>query len=45
MPINPAKSINEDKNIGSIAVGKCADLVALNENLDIEEVYINGILA
>ena len=43
--INPAKSINEDKNIGSIAVGKCADLVALNENLDIEEVYINGILA
>ena len=43
--INPAKSINEDKSVGSIAVGKCADLVVLNENLDIEEVYINGILA
>lgn len=43
--INPAKSIGEDKNIGSIAVGKCADFVFLNENLDIKEVYINGTLA
>ena len=43
--INPAKSINEDENIGSIAAGKCADLVFLDEKLDIKEVYINGILA
>lgn len=43
--INPAKVIGEDKNIGSIAVGKCADLVVLDENLNIEEVYINGTLA
>lgn len=43
--INPAKSINEDKNIGSIAVGKAADLVFLDEKLNVKEVYINGILA
>ncbi|MCM1115249.1 MAG: N-acetylglucosamine-6-phosphate deacetylase [Clostridium sp.] len=43
--INPAKVIKEDKTIGSIAVGKCADFVFLNQHLDIEEVYINGILA
>lgn len=43
--INPAKAIKEDDKIGSIQVGKCADLVFLNENLDIKEVYINGILA
>lgn len=43
--INPAKAINEDERIGSIQTGKCADLVFLDENLDIKEVYINGILA
>ncbi|MBR2133578.1 MAG: N-acetylglucosamine-6-phosphate deacetylase [Eubacterium sp.] len=43
--INPARAIGEEKSIGSIAIGKCADLVFLNENLDIKEVYINGILA
>lgn len=43
--INPAKAIAEDRNIGSIAVGKSADLVFLDENLDIKEVYINGTLA
>lgn len=42
--INPARAINEDARIGSIAVGKCADLVALDENLNIKEVYINGTL-
>lgn len=40
--INPAKVIKEDSHIGSIAVGKCADFVFLDENLDIKEVYING---
>ncbi|MGN0521204.1 MAG: N-acetylglucosamine-6-phosphate deacetylase [Eubacterium sp.] len=43
--INPARAIKEDSRIGSIKAGKCADLVFLDENLDIKEVYINGILA
>ncbi len=43
--INPAKAIGEDKNIGSIQTGKCADFIFLNKELDIERVYINGILA
>ncbi len=43
--INPAKAIKEDSKIGSIQQGKCADLVFLDENLNIKEVYINGILA
>lgn len=42
--INPAKAIKEDKNIGSIEVGKAADMIVTNENLEIEEVYINGTL-
>jgi N-acetylglucosamine-6-phosphate deacetylase len=43
--INPAKVIKEDKNIGSIAIGKSADLIVTDENLNITEVYINGTLA
>lgn len=43
--INPAKAINEDKNIGSISVGKCADLIVADDELNIKEVYINGALA
>lgn len=43
--INPARAIKEDAKIGSVQTGKCADLVFLDENLDIKEVYINGILA
>lgn len=43
--INPARAIKEDDRIGSIQTGKCADLVFLDENLDIKEVYIDGILA
>lgn len=43
--INPARAIKEDENIGSIAVGKAADFVFLDENLKIKEVYIDGILA
>ncbi len=43
--INPAKVICEDDNIGSIAVGKAADFIIADENLNIKEVYINGILA
>lgn len=43
--INPARVIGEENNIGSIAVGKCADLIVADENLNIKEVYINGALA
>ena len=43
--INPAKVIGEDGSIGSIAVGKAADLIVTDEALEIQEVYINGTLA
>lgn len=43
--INPARVIHEEKNIGSIAVGKYADFTITDENLEITEVYINGTLA
>ncbi|MGN0523170.1 MAG: N-acetylglucosamine-6-phosphate deacetylase [Eubacterium sp.] len=43
--INPARVIGMDSEIGSIAVGKCADLIVVDENLELKEVYINGILA
>lgn len=43
--INPARVIREDDKIGSIQTGKQADFVFVDENLDIKEVYINGILA
>lgn len=43
--INPAKAIKEEERIGSIQTGKYADFVFLDENLDIKEVYINGVLA
>ena len=38
----PAKVIGEDKNVGSIAVGKRADLVITDKDLNIEAVYVNG---
>lgn len=43
--INPARVIDEDDNIGSIAVGKYADFTVVDENLSLVEVYINGTLA
>lgn len=43
--INPAKAIGMENEIGSIAAGKCADLVFVDENLNIAEVYVNGTLA
>lgn len=43
--INPARVIGADAEIGSIAVGKAADLVFVDENLEIKRVYINGTLA
>lgn len=43
--INPARVIREDEHIGSIAVGKCADLIVVDENFNLKEVYIDGALA
>lgn len=43
--INPARAIGADKEIGSIAPGKAADLVFTDGEFNIKEVYINGILA
>lgn len=43
--INPARAIGADNEIGSIATGKSADIIFVDEDLEIKEVYINGILA
>lgn len=38
----PAKVIKMDDKIGSIAKGKCADLVLLDQDLNVKAVYIEG---
>lgn len=43
--INPAKAIGLDNEIGSLAPNKCADIIFVDEKLDLKEVYINGKLA
>lgn len=43
--INPARAVGADNEIGSIAVGKRADFVFLDDKSDIKEVYINGVSA
>lgn len=43
--INPARVIKEDEKIGSVAVGKYADLIVCDSDLNIKEVYINGVSA
>lgn len=40
--LTPAKSVGLDSIIGSINIGKCADFNVLNEDLEIEKVYIDG---
>ncbi|MBO4717410.1 MAG: amidohydrolase family protein, partial [Spirochaetales bacterium] len=40
--LQPAALIGMDKEIGSIEVGKNADLVVCNDNIDIKEVFIGG---
>lgn len=40
--INPARAVKMEKEIGSLAVGKLADIVVLDKNLDIVKVFING---
>ena len=42
MTIAPAKAVRLDDTIGSIAVGKRADLLLLDENLNLTATYIDG---
>ena len=41
-PSAPAKAVRLDHQIGSIAVGKKADLLLLTEDLTLDSVYIDG---
>jgi N-acetylglucosamine-6-phosphate deacetylase len=41
--MNPAKLLSEQHRIGSIAVGKQADLLLLNEELHLQQIWIKGI--
>jgi len=38
----PAKSVGIDDKIGSIAIGKCADINILDDDLNVLEVFIDG---
>lgn len=40
--LSPAKSLGLDGEIGSITVGKLADLVVLDEDLDVVSTFVNG---
>jgi len=40
--IYPARMINEDKTIGSIEIGKNADICIFDENIDIKMTFKNG---
>ena len=43
--INPARQIHEDHQTGSLEPGKYADIVALDENMDIRLVVCRGEIA
>lgn len=40
---NPARLIGKDHEIGTISIGKCADFVLLNEEIEVQAVYVSGI--
>ena len=40
--INPAKSTGLDKEAGSISIGKRADILILNKELDLKQIIFNG---
>lgn len=40
--LNPAKSLNIDKETGSISIGKYADIVVLDTNLQVKFTLVNG---
>ena len=39
---NPASTLGVEDKVGSIEVGKCADLVVLDGDMSIISVYIDG---
>ena len=41
---NPARQLGLQGKIGSISPGLCADLLVLDQNLNLKNVYINGML-
>ena len=41
--LNPARAIGADADCGSIKVGKYADFVILNDQMEIQSVYIKGV--
>ncbi|MBO7345555.1 MAG: N-acetylglucosamine-6-phosphate deacetylase [Clostridia bacterium] len=41
--INPAKVIGEDARVGSLEVGKDANICVLNANFELEKVFLNGL--
>lgn len=43
--LNPARSVGEDESIGSLAVGKRADIVICDSNINIQKTIISGSLA
>ncbi len=40
--LNPAKLIKLDKEIGSIAEGKCADFILFDDEVNLKSVYVRG---
>lgn len=40
--LNPAKAINIEKTLGSIEIGKRADFILMDQDIDIKEVYNGG---
>lgn len=40
--LNPAKAIKEDKELGSIEIGKIADLIIFDENITIKNAIMGG---
>ena len=42
--LNPAKALGVDGEIGSLAVGKTADIVIVNDKIEIQKTIIDGIV-
>lgn len=40
--LNPAKAIGEADNIGSLEVGKCADIIICDDDINVMKTFING---